>query len=253
MCNFGVLFLDAAKVRFEMLSGVSDVCCAMVRVSQKAKANVEFDACLKVLCQCALSLRKRRFKRVRAVRQYHHKIIQEIRNAHGEAEVFFIIACSVLCHSSWVCQTHVGENDDEHVLCLLFSVCDVGCHFDSKSENCEDNRFIDSVSDYICEYVQEYQQVQAADDLNVNSDSSVCETSDDGTVCIDAGCGNLDDLSETEWNALCSENTDSLNLHDTMQSFEEHQQAVDADMLDVDYDDDMDSVASFFRCASQST
>ena len=72
-----------------MLSTVSCACCDILRSSEKTKANAKCHAFLKVSCQCALRLRKRRFKRVRAVRQYHYKTAKEVRSAHGDAEVYF--------------------------------------------------------------------------------------------------------------------------------------------------------------------
>ena len=112
---------------------------------------------------------------------------------------FFRNCLQFSCHSAWVCQYKVNGNDDEDVSCLNFGVCDCGCHDDSNNENRDDNIFIDSDDDYMCDNVQEYQQVQVAEDLCVNSDSSVCEASDDGSVLNDAGGGNLDNVSETEW------------------------------------------------------
>ena len=91
--NLCVSVLNAAKVGFEMLSSVSCVCCDILRFSQKKSANVKCDikcdVFLNVLCQCALRLRKRRFQRIRAVRQSHYRKVKEGRRAHGEAEVFF--------------------------------------------------------------------------------------------------------------------------------------------------------------------
>ena len=66
----------------------------------------------------------------------------------------------------------------------------------------------------------------------------------------DAGGGNLDEMSEGEWNALCSEEDVLLQqgmatLNEASQRQHEHQEAMDADVLDIH--DEVESVASSFE------
>ena len=159
-------------------------------------------------------------------RHYQHKPI--VRDACDIDILTFTFLCFVLSNTDEVLSIHTNPN------------CMNGQHDE------DNNVFVDSDDDYMCGDVKEYQQVQSAGNLNDNSDDSVCETSEEGSVSNDAGEGNLDGLSEGEWNALFDEEHSLSTLHDTTQKLDEHKEVIDANMLDVDVHDDIDSVASSF-------
>ena len=65
--------------------------------------------------------------------------------------------------------------------------------------------FVDADDEYICGDISEYQQVQAAETVGTESENSVDEESEESGVGSDAGCGNLAELSDGEWNAVCGD------------------------------------------------
>ena len=55
----------------------------------------------------------------------------------------------------------------------------------------------------MCVDIFEYGQVQAAETLEIASENAVVEEREESGVGSDAGCGNVAELSDGEWNAVC--------------------------------------------------